>query len=129
MTPGLEAGRIPIELFERRAALAASPWRRNWIARDHLAGLRALACPVLVVFAGQDLQTAPRSHAPRIEALLAGRDNAKVVTLPGLNHFLQHAVTGAPSEYGDIEETLAPQAVAAVCDWVVRTLSPRDPPA
>jgi dienelactone hydrolase len=118
MTPGAEAGRIPVELFERRLALAASPWRRNWIAYDHIAGLRALACPVLVVFAGQDLQAAPRWHAPRIEAALAGKPDAKTVTLPGLNHFLRRAVTGAPSEYGDIAETLAPEAVATVCDWV-----------
>jgi pimeloyl-ACP methyl ester carboxylesterase len=119
MTPGLEAGRIPVDRFEWRVALAASPWRRNWIAYDHLAGLRALTCPTLVVLAEQDLQTAPRWHAPAIEAVLAGRRNAKTVTLPGLNHLLQHAVTGAPSEYGALEESLAPEAVATVCDWVL----------
>jgi hypothetical protein len=124
MTPGLEAGRLSIERFEQRAALAASPWRRAWIAYDHIAGLRALVCPVLVVFAGQDLQTAPRWHAPMIEAALAGKPNAAVVTLPGLNHFLQHAVTGAPSEYGDIQETLAPEAVATVCAWAADAVAP-----
>jgi len=40
------------------------------------------------------------------------------VELPGLNHFLQTAVTGAPSEYGAIAETLAPAAITAVCDWI-----------
>jgi pimeloyl-ACP methyl ester carboxylesterase len=124
MTPGLEAGRIPADRFEWRAALAASPWRRNWIAYDHIAGLRALTCPVLVVFAGQDLQTAPRWHAPGIEAALAGRPGARTVTLPGLNHMLQRAVTGAPSEYGDLEESLAPEAIATVCDWVAETVEP-----
>ena len=124
LTPGLEAGRIPVERFEWRVALAASPWRRNWIAYDHLAGLRALTCPVLVVLAGQDLQTAPRWHAPAIEAALAGRPGAKMVTLPGLNHFLQHAVTGAPSEYGAIEESLAPEAMATVCDWAAGVMGP-----
>lgn len=124
MTPGLEAGRIPLERFEWRVALAASPWRRNWIAYDHLAGLRALTCPVLVVFAGQDLQTAPVWHAPKIEAALAGRPGAKTITLPGLNHALQRAVTGAPSEYADIEETLAPEVVETVCDWVAGVCRP-----
>lgn len=124
MTPGLEAGRIPADRFEWRVALTASPWRRNWIAYDHLAGLRALTCPVLVVFAGQDLQTAPRWHAPKIEAALAGRPGARTVTLPGLNHFLQRAVTGAPSEYGTIEESLAPEAIETVCDWVAGVVEP-----
>jgi pimeloyl-ACP methyl ester carboxylesterase len=124
LTSGLEAGRIPLDRFEWRVALAASPWRRNWLAYDHLAGLRALACPVLVVFAGQDLQTAPHWHAPKIEAVLAGRPGARTVTLPGLNHLLQSAVTGAPSEYGDIEESLAPEALATVCEWVAQVAGP-----
>jgi hypothetical protein len=124
MTPGLEAGRIPVDRFEWRLALAASPWRRNWIAYDHLAGLRALTCPTLVVLAGQDLQTAPRRHAPAIETALAGRLNARTVTLPGLNHLLQHAVTGAPSEYRDITESLAPEVLATVCDWIAKVASP-----
>ena len=43
---------------------------------------------------------------------------ARIVTLSGLNHFLQPVITGAPSEYGDIETTLDPTAIAAVCDWI-----------
>jgi pimeloyl-ACP methyl ester carboxylesterase len=128
MTAEAEAGRFPVDRVDLRAALAASPWRRNWIAYDHIAGLCALTCPVLVVFAEQDLQTTPLWHAPRIEAALAGRPGARTVTLPGLNHFLQRAVTGAPSEYADIEETVAPEALATVCDWVAQTTGgPRAP--
>jgi hypothetical protein len=42
-----------------------------------------------------------------------------VLELPRLNHMFQTAVTGAPSEYGEIQETLAPSALKIICDWVV----------
>jgi fermentation-respiration switch protein FrsA (DUF1100 family) len=103
---------------EARTALIASPWRRHWLAYDHTAALRRLACPALAVFAEHDLQTPPATHGPRIREALAQNPAGAVLELAGLNHFLQTAVTGAPSEYGAIEESLAPMALAAVCDWI-----------
>ncbi len=106
---------------EARTALVASPWRRHWLAYDYTAALSRLTCPVLVVFAERDLQTPPATHGPRIRAALAQSPRATVMELPGLNHFLQTAITGAPSEYGAIAETLAPTAIATVCDWIETT--------
>jgi hypothetical protein len=44
--------------------------------------------------------------------------------LPGLNHLFQHCPTGSPAEYGGIEETMAPEALNAVSDWVLKHKSP-----
>ncbi len=117
------AGRFPVERIEPRAQMAAAPWRRYWWAYDHTKSLRSLTCPTLVVFAGCDLQTPPRYHAPNVRAALAANPRAELVELPDLNHFLQRARTGAMSEYGDIDETLAPEAIETVCDWVARTVA------
>ncbi|MDP3633456.1 S9 family peptidase [Phenylobacterium sp.] len=117
----LAAEAYPPERLDSRAAIAASPWRRYWATYDHTAGLRGLTCPALVVFAGMDLQTPPRAHAAKI---MAANPSANVVTLPGLNHFLQPAITGAPSEYGEIETTLDPSVIKAVCDWIVEVGRP-----
>ena len=38
--------------------------------------------------------------------------------LPGLNHLFQSAETGAVSEYGSIEETIAPKALEIVTTWI-----------
>jgi uncharacterized protein len=40
--------------------------------------------------------------------------------LPKLNHLFQTCTTGAPAEYGKIEETFAPTALETVGDWVVK---------
>ena len=105
----------PPDRLELRAAIAAAPWQRYWTAHDHTAGLRRLTCPALVVLAGADLQTPLRAHAA---ALTAANPAASVVILPGLNHLLQPAVTGAPSEYREIETSLDPAVIAVVCDWI-----------
>jgi hypothetical protein len=41
------------------------------------------------------------------------------VQLPKLNHLFQTSSTGAPSEYGEIEETMAPIALQIMDDWIV----------
>ena len=116
------AGRFPAVQIERRAALAGAPWQRHWWTYDHTASLARLACPTLVMFAGRDLQTPPEHHAPRVRAALAGKPGACVVELSGLNHFLQPAITGAHSEYAAISQTLAPEAIGAVCGWLAAVL-------
>jgi hypothetical protein len=118
------AGRFPPERIEARAQMAATPWRRYWWNYDHTRSLRSLTCPTLVVFAGQDLQTPPRCHEPNVRAALVGNPLATLVELPDLNHFLQPARTGAVSEYGDIEETLAPEAIETVGDWLSKVAQP-----
>ena len=111
----LAAAAYPPERLETRAAIAATPWQRYWATHDHTAGLRGLTCPALVVLAEKDLHTPPRAHAA---ALAAASPAATVVTLPGLNHLLQPAITGAPSEYREIETSLDPSAIRTVCDWI-----------
>jgi hypothetical protein len=40
--------------------------------------------------------------------------------LPGLNHLFQHTKTGAFSEYAQIEETFAPEALEKIASWIGR---------
>ena len=39
---------------------------------------------------------------------------------PGLNHLLQTCKSGAPGEYGKIEETFAPVALEAISEWILK---------
>ena len=122
LTREAEAGRFPAAQIARRAELVASPWQRHWQGYDPTASLSRLACPVLTVFAGRDLQAPPDRHGPRVRAALAGNPRAEIVELAGLNHLLQPAITGAPSEYGAIDQTLAPEAIETVCGWLADVL-------
>ena len=48
-----------------------------------------------------------------------GNKRFEVVEMPGLNHLFQTAKTGAVSEYGQIEETIAPAALEKMGNWIL----------
>lgn len=43
--------------------------------------------------------------------------------LSGLNHMFQTADTGAVSEYGKIEEIIAPTALKSMTEWILKQTS------
>ena len=51
----------------------------------------------------------------RIQELCPGV-NAKEYA--GLNHLMQHAVTGEVAEYAEIEETMSPEVIADIIDFI-----------
>ncbi|MCR6659573.1 MAG: hypothetical protein NVV72_09585 [Asticcacaulis sp.] len=61
----------------------------------------------------------PKEDLAAIREALKNNPDATVAELPGLNHILQTATTGAPSEYEHIEETVSPVALKIITDWVV----------
>jgi hypothetical protein len=57
-----------------------------------------------------------------IDAALKTGGNADVtiVKLPKLNHLFQTSETGLLTEYGRIEETIAPVALKTMSDWILK---------
>lgn len=108
--------------IDAQAAWALSPWMRHFIVYDPAPTLRAVKCPVLALFGEKDLQVPPGQNAPPVEAALkaAGNPDSVVRRLPGLNHLLQSAATGLPTEYGAIEETMSPAALGAIGEWIAQ---------
>ena len=97
----------------------ASPWMRWFLAYDPRPTLARVICPVMAVDGSKDLQVLPKENLAGIKAGLAHDRDVTVAELPGLNHLLQTAGTGAPSEYATITETLSPLALKTVGDWIV----------
>jgi len=81
---------------------------------------------VLALNGERDLQVLPKENLARIQKALEDGGNGDFQTneLPGLNHLFQHAPTGAPTEYGAIVETMAPEALNAISEWVLKRGSP-----
>ncbi len=102
--------------------LMSSGWYRYFTAYDPAADIRALNAPMLAVYAGRDRNVPAQENATHLRTL---KPDAEIVVLPGLNHLMQHATTGLPNEYATITETLAPEAITVVTDWVVRVTGAR----
>lgn len=98
------------------AAEVSAPWFRWLVAHDPAPGLAQLTVPMLAVYGGKDLQVPADLNS---EALAAIRPSAKVVVFPSLNHLMQTAETGSPTEYEIIEETMSPEVLETIADWVV----------
>lgn len=111
---------IPAGSAEAMLTQVASPWFRRVLSYDPVPTLRQLSAPVLVLTGSLDLQIPATENLPLIREALKGNGNATIIEMPGLNHMFQTAKTGAPTEYGDIDETIAPAALGLITDWVTR---------
>lgn len=97
-----------------------SPWLKFFLAYDPRPDIRKMRCPVLAVMGDLDLQVPAAQNRPAMEAALkaAGNAHSKVAKFAGLNHLLQHAQKGVPEEYPKIEETMSPDVLITVADWI-----------
>jgi lipoprotein NlpI/pimeloyl-ACP methyl ester carboxylesterase len=103
-----------------------SPWMRYFITYDPATALRKVKCPVLAINGEKDLQVSPKQNLPVIRKALedGGNQHFEVDELSGLNHLFQPAKTGAPSEYGEIEQTMSPVAMEKIANWILMDPKP-----
>jgi fermentation-respiration switch protein FrsA (DUF1100 family) len=116
----LSAAGVPTERAIATAGQLSAPWFRFFLSYDPAPALRQVTCPVLAINGALDLQVPPKEDLAAIKTALASNRDVTVAELPGLNHLFQTAKTGAPSEYGEIEETMSPAALAVIGDWIVQ---------
>ena len=110
------------EQIDAQVAALLSPWFYKFLSYNPANDLEKVKCPILVVMGDKDLQVPPKENRPLIEKALknSGNKHYEIVELPGLNHLLQTATTGSPSEYGKIDETMSPVALKVIGDWVAK---------
>jgi hypothetical protein len=101
------------------AATMLSPWFMDFVRYDPAPALEKLRCPVLVLNGALDLQVLPDQNLPPIRKALARNRRVTIHRLEGLNHLFQQAKTGAPAEYATIEQTIAPEVLDLISDWIV----------
>lgn len=118
----LTAEGAPEATRRQEAAALSSGWYRYFAAYDPGPALGGLRAPLLALYGGKDLNVPADLNGSVVTRL---KPDATVVVLPGLNHLMQHAQTGLGTEYGTITETLAPEAIATVVEWVVATTGAR----
>jgi fermentation-respiration switch protein FrsA (DUF1100 family) len=95
-------------------------WMRFFITHNFAADLAKVHCNVLAVNGGLDQQVDAKANLAAIDSVLKKNNNHgyAIVALKGLNHLFQTAGTGDVSEYETIEETIAPQALKTIGDWM-----------
>lgn len=100
-------------------------WFRFFLNYNPYPALTKLKCPVLALNGEKDLQVPAKTNLAAIEkALTEGKNsNFKIVEMAGLNHLFQKCETGAISEYAQIEETINPEVLKLMKDWILEVNS------
>ena len=99
-----------------------TPWFKFFLSYDPAPTLTKVKCPVLAINGMLDLQVPWKENLGVIEiALRKGKNkNFFVSRFKGLNHLFQTAETGALFEYSKIEETISPEVLHFIGDWIAR---------
>jgi uncharacterized protein len=98
-----------------------SPWFRFFLTYDPQPTLSKVKCPVLAINGEKDLQVPPKENLSAIKEALktGGNKDYTVIEIPNLNHLFQTAQTGVPAEYAKIEETISPEVLKIIGDWIL----------
>lgn len=98
-----------------------SPWYRYFITFDPAPVLKNVRVPVLALNGEHDLQVPWKENLDLIAAGLkaGGNKDVTVKAYPKLNHLFQTSETGSLSEYMKIEETMSPEVLKTMSDWIL----------
>lgn len=108
------------ELTEQTVGQMASPWMYYFLKYDPTDAIVKTNCPALLLNGSKDLQVLASQNLPAYEKIIAehGKTNLTLRELPDLNHLFQHCETGSPTEYVEIEETISPEVLEAIVEFV-----------
>lgn len=98
-----------------------TPWMRYFLTFDPRPALEKIRVPVLALNGELDVQVDIEQNLTAIAAALdkGGNQDVTVHRLPKHNHLFQRARTGLMNEYAAIEETISPEVLALIRDWIL----------
>lgn len=97
-----------------------SPWMRFFLRYNPQTTLEKIKIPVLAINGSKDVQVLADINLKEIQHALkaAGNKHYEVKEFEGLNHLFQKAGTGMVNEYGEIQETISPDVLAYMSNWI-----------
>lgn len=104
----------PIIASLKMSQKTRTPWFDAFLTLNPKDYLGKLRCPVLAINGGKDTQV----YADNLTVIKEFVPKAQTMLMPQLNHLMQTAVTGEPSEYGEIRETVSPEVLDAIVQFI-----------
>lgn len=104
------------QVVELLQAQFASPIYVSYFDYDAAPFWLEVDVPTLAVYGTLDLQVSAEESVAFLDGM---NDNITIVTIENMNHIFQLAETGALSEYGTLEQTVLPELLETVADWIL----------
>ncbi len=105
-----------ISTLKQSVPVMCTPAYRKLLATDPAQWLGKIKVPVLALNGTLDKQVDSKTNLPVLKNKVK---KAKIKEYNGLNHLFQHAVTGEVSEYDEIEETISPEVMEDVKQFII----------
>lgn len=99
---------------------ADTRWYRemmNYEPEDYISFVQV---PVLAFYGEKDVMVPAGENSVNLERLLKQGGNScyRILTMPGLNHMMQHCAYGTPDECAALEEDIAPEVLQMMGMWL-----------
>lgn len=115
---------IPDALKQNYLAVQAqlrTPYMTRFISLDMRPLLAGITCPVLALNGTMDVQVEASGNLDALRSGLSSVENSAVEPVEGVNHLFQRCKTGLVTEYRDIDETISPEVLKRMTDWLLYT--------
>lgn len=117
----LETSSLPADLKQNLRTVVGqmkTPYLQHFLKLDMRPKLVKITCPVLALNGKKDIQVSYKSNLDALTKGLAAKAKNKILAMDDLNHPLQHCKTGAITEYSVIEETVSPEVLDIISQWI-----------
>ena len=111
-------GTMTVDSIRNLPEIQRVPWYKWWYDYDPAADIAATRCPVFALNGDRDWQVISSLNLTAIERLFPKSKRNITKEYPGLNHLFQHCTTGLMNEYRQIEETIAPEVLSDIAEWI-----------
>lgn len=109
---------VPAEMLASLRAVqkVRTPWFDTFLTVDPRESLSKIECKVLAINGDKDTQVEAELNLAVIRELVP---KAVIRKMPSLNHLMQHATTGDVSEYDEIRETISPEVLNIILEFII----------
>ena len=94
-----------------------SNYFNSLLSLDPTSALKKVKCPVLAINGTKDIQV---NFEKNLNAFRKNVKKAEICQMDGLNHLMQPAKTGEILEYSEIKETISPDVLSLITDFILR---------
>lgn len=119
--PSTDIYNLPTELKTNLGAVVeqcSTPYMQYFLQLDITKSLKKISCPVMALNGTKDTQVWCESNLSALHNGLPATKGNNIRAVEGINHLFQHCQSGLPSEYLTIEETISPEVLQDIIEWI-----------
>lgn len=108
---------VPQEILStlRSTQKMRTPWFDILLGIDPEEDIAGIKCPLLAINGDKDTQV---EAEPNLAVIKKKCPRAEIRMMPSLNHMMQHAQTGEMAEYNEIRETISPEVLDIILEFI-----------